>query len=242
MKNARKLLIPLAAVAAAGAWLWWSRRPFRYAGTVEATEVSLSSRVPANIAAVAVQEGDEVKKDQVLVRLDCSDYKISADLAAKDFARTERLFKEGSSPQEAYDRAQNRRDDTALKVKWCEIGSPLDGTVLARLHEPGEWASPGLKLLTLADLGGVHAYFYVPQAVLHEIKPGQDVKVFLPEAGDRPRRGRVAFVRPEAEFTPKNVQTREERTRLVYGVKVLLDNADRVLKPGMPIEAELPIE
>jgi HlyD family secretion protein len=86
----------------------------------------------------------------------------------------------------------------------------------------------------------VYAYFYIPQKVLYKLKPGQEVQAFLPEAGDQPRRARVAFIRPEAEFTPKNVQTREERERLVYGVKVLLDNADQALKPGMPVEAELP--
>src|SRR5205807_1596773 len=128
-----------------------------------------------------------------------------------------------SSPQEAYDRALNRRDDTALKVRRCTISCPIDGTVLARLHEPREWAAPGVKILTLADLGGVYAYFYVPQTVLYKINPGQEVAIYLPEAGNQQRKGKVAFIRPEAEFTPKNVQTRDERARLVYGVKVMLD-------------------
>jgi hypothetical protein len=112
--------------------------------------------------------------------------------------------------------------------------------VLARLREPGEWASPGLQLMTLADLSSVYAYIYVAQDVLHTLKPGQELEAFLPEAGDQPRQARIAFIRPEAEFTPKNVQTREERTRLVFGVKVALENSDGKLKPGMPIEVRLP--
>ena len=240
MKGKLKIILPVAAVLAVAGWIWWANRPFRYAGTVEATEVSPSPQIAANIASIEVREGDQVKKGQLLIQLDCSDYKIAADLAQRDFVRTERLYKEGSSPQEAYDKALNRRDDTALKVQWCSILSPIDGVVLARMHEPHEWAAPGVKILSLADLGGVYAFFYVPQTVLYKIRPGQEVPIFLPEDGNRPRKGTVAFIRPEAEFTPKNVQTRDERARLVYGVKVMLDNQDQVFKPGMPVEAGLP--
>jgi HlyD family secretion protein len=187
-----------------------------------------------------VQEGDVVVPGQILVELGCEDLKLAADIAAHDFARSERLYKEGSTPFETFDRDRNRRDATALSVSWCRLASPIHGTVLARLHEPGEWASPGVNLLTLADLDSVYAYIYVPQTALYTLKPGQELQAFLPEAGDKPRRARVAFIRPEAEFTPKNVQTREERTRLVFGVKVYFDNSDRALKPGMPVEVKLP--
>lgn len=239
--NKKIPLIVLGLALAAGVvWRLTTRGEFRYAGTVEATDVDLSPRVSSQISTVAVHEGDDVHAGQVLVELGCEDLKLAADIAARDFARSERLYKEGSTPFETYDRDRNRRDATALSVSWCRIASPIDGTVLARLHEPGEWASPGVKLLTLADMDQLYAYAYVPQTVLYLIKPGQAVKVFLPEARSGPRGGTVAFIRPEAEFTPKNVQTREERTRLVYGVKVRLDNKDRALKPGMPIELELP--
>ncbi|HVE13665.1 MAG TPA: efflux RND transporter periplasmic adaptor subunit [Elusimicrobiota bacterium] len=242
MKIEKKAVLPVLAAAGVAAGLWLRRDQFRYAGTVEATEVSLAPRVAAAIATVEVREGDAVHSGQLLATLDCADYSLAADLARKDYERAERLFKEGSVPKEAYDRAQNRRDDTALKVDWCKISSPISGTVLARLHEPGEWAAIGAKLLTLADMDQLYAYFYVPQPVLHKLSPGQEVQVFLPEAKGPARRGKIAFIRPEAEFTPKNVQTRRERERLVFGVKVLLENADRVLKPGMPIEAGLPVE
>ncbi len=241
MKKYKKPLIAVAVVVIAViAWRLKNSGEFRYAGTVEATDVDVSARVSSQILTVTVHEGTEVKAGQTLVELGCEDLKLAADIAARDFSRSERLNKEGSTPFEVFDRDRNRRDATALSVAWCRIASPINGTVLARLHEPGEWAAPGLKLMTLADLDQVYAYAYVPQTMLHQIKPGQDVRAYLPESKDGVRRGTVAFIRSEAEFTPKNVQTREERTRLVYGVKVLLDNADRVLKPGMPIEIDLP--
>ncbi len=240
MKNKKLLAIPVVLAAVLIAWKLLSREPFRYAGTVEATDVSLSPRVSSTISTVTVQEGDVVAPGQTLVDLGCEDLKLAADIAARDFARSERLFKEGSTPFETFDRDRNRRDATALTVSWCAISSPIHGTVLARLHEPGEWASPGVNLLTLADLDSVYVYIYVPQTVLYTLKPGEIVQAFLPESGGKPRSGRIAFIRPEAEFTPKNVQTREERTRLVFGVKVFLDNADQVLKPGMPVELKIP--
>jgi len=239
--NKKKLLaVPIALAAALIAWKLLTREPFRYAGTVEATDVDLSPRVSSTISTVTVHEGDAVVPGQLLVELGCEDLKLAASIAASDFARSERLYKEGSTPFETFDRDRNRRDATALQVSWCRIESPIGGTVLARLHEPGEWVSPGVKILTLADLGAVYAYAYVPQDVLYKLKPGASVAAYLPEAGDRPRRGTIAFIRPDAEFTPKNVQTRAERTRLVFGVKVALDNSDGALKPGMPIELELP--
>ena len=240
MKTVKKLAIPVALVLAVVAWRLRSRAEFRYVGTVEATDVSLSPRISSTISTVTVQEGDVVAPGQALVELGCEDLKLSADMAARDFARSERLYKEGSTPFETFDRDRNRRDAAALPVSWCRIESPIHGTVLARLHEPGEWASPGLSLLTLADLDSVYAYIYVPQTELYTLRPGQALEAFLPEAGDAPRRARVAFVRPEAEFTPKNVQTRAERARLVFGVKVALDNSDGLLKPGMPIELKPP--
>jgi HlyD family secretion protein len=239
MKNKLKLLIPAALAAGFVSWKVLSRPEFRYAGTVEATDVSLSPRISSTISTVTVQEGDVVAPGQRLVELGCEDLKLAADISAHDFSRSERLYKEGSTPFETFDRDRNRRDAAALAVSWCRIDAPIHGTVLARLHEPGEWASPGVNLLTLADLDSVYAYIYVPQTILYTLKPGQELSAFLPEAGDKPRRAHVAFIRPEAEFTPKNVQTREERTRLVYGVKVALDNSDQALKPGMPIEVTL---
>jgi HlyD family secretion protein len=240
MKNKKNLVLLAAVAAAFVAWKFYSRVPLRYAGTVEATDVDLSPRVSSTISTVTVHEGDTVVPGQTLVELGCEDLKLAATIAASDFARSEKLYKEGSTPFETFDRDRNKRDATALPVSWCKIASPIGGTVLARLHEPGEWVSPGVKILTLADLGGVYAYAYVPQDVLYKLKPGAEVSAYLPEAGDHPRRGTIAFIRPDAEFTPKNVQTRAERTRLVFGVKVALDNADGLLKPGMPIEIELP--
>ena len=235
----RKKIVPFLAAAlvlGAGIARWGCRRPFRYAGTLEVTEVGLSPRVAGPIREVAVREGDAVKKDQIVVRLDGDDLRLAADLADRDFRRGVTLNKNGSLPDEALDRLRFKRDDTALRLSWCDLRSPLDGLVLHRHREPGEWVAPAQNLLTLADAAHPYAYFYVAAPVMARLSVGQKVAATLPELGDRSANGVIVFVRGEAEFTPKNVQTRTERERLVFGVKVAFDNADGALKPGMTVE------
>jgi HlyD family secretion protein len=113
---------------------------------------------------------------------------------------------------------------------------------LSRYHEPGEWVDKSEKFLTLENIKDIWAYIYVPQTEIAHLKPGQKLKAILPEQNNREFTGTILKINDEAEFTPKNVQTRAERTRLVYGVKVsfLGSNNDETLKPGMTIEIELP--
>ncbi|MFA6003865.1 MAG: efflux RND transporter periplasmic adaptor subunit [Elusimicrobiota bacterium] len=240
MKN-KKILLIVPILIAAGLLTWRILgRPFLYAGTVEATEVDISARVSSVISAFEAKEGRTVAAGQRLVTLAGEDLKLAADIADKDFERAAQLRKGGSIPQEAYDRARYKRDDAALHLAWCGIDSPIDGTVLAVFREAGELVGPGTKLLTLADLREVWAMVYVPQPLLARLALDQEVSGVLPESPGRRLTGRIAHINDQAEFTPKNVQTRQERTRLVFGVKIIFPNPDRMLKPGMTIEVKLP--
>jgi len=242
--NKKKLLPLVLLLAAAGIALKLTvlKKEFRYAGTLEATKVDLSARLSSTIQAVAVQEGDRVKKGQALVTLLCDDTRVAADLARVNFERTQRLFKEGTVSQEAMDQVRNRKDDADVRLSWCGVSAPIDGTVLSRYREPGELVSPGVKLLTLADVRDIWAFIYVPQTEVARFKTGMRLAGRLPELGDRAFEGVVLKISDEAEFTPKNVQTRGERERLVFGVKVGFRdaNADETLKPGMTIEVVPP--
>jgi len=238
-----KKIISVLIIAAIAAGIYLKVRDggaFRYAGTVEATETDISARVGGVIESYGAREGEAVKKGQTVAELDCADLKLAADIAARDFDRAEELYKAGSVSRENYDRLKYRRDDTALKAGWCSVKSPVDGRLLYAYREPGELVAPGTKLATVADLSEVWAYIYVPHDELVKLAHGMEVRGYLPEAGDKELTGRVSVIYPEAEFTPKNVQTRKERTRLVYAVKVGFPNPDGLLKPGMTLEVELP--
>ena len=126
----------------------------------------------------------------------------------------------------------------ATKQKgYTIITAPLDGTVLRVHAELGELVFPGSALATLADLTHVKVKVYVPEPMLGRIKIGQKAELFTDTYPDRPLPATVAVISDQAEFTPKNVQTRDERVRLVYAVTLRADNPDGVLKIGMPVDA-----
>ena len=243
-RRIRIIVIALALLLAAGFGLraWLLRQPFHYAGTIEATEVDISARVASEIDKVLVREGDVVKRDQLLVTLHCEDIKVSATQAERDFKRAQQLRKGGFIREDVFDQFKTQVEQARLKLEWCTIDAPLDATVLTRYREPGELVSPGMKLLTLGDLRTPWAYVYVEQPLLVKLHAGMAVTGVLPELGGRALPGKIIKLSDEAEFTPKNVQTREERTRLVYGVKIEFANPDGLLKPGMPIEVDLGVQ
>jgi HlyD family secretion protein len=217
-------------------------KQFRYAGTLEVTKVDMIARLPAAITKVTVYEGDRVTAGQTLITFACENYKITERLAREDYDRNKQLVKNNFISPSNFDQYRSKLEDAQTKVSWCTLISPLNGKVLSRYHEPGEWMDPGLKILTLADIRDIWAYIYVPQPLVAKLSIGMKLNGTLPELKGRVFEGKIIKINDEAEFTPKNVQTQSERERLIYGVKVsfLRANADEVLKPGMTIEIVLP--
>lgn len=129
----------------------------------------------------------------------------------------------------------------ALKVQADKftLQAPISGLVLERPVQVGEVAIPGAPLMSLADLGHVTLTIYVPEDQLGQVQIGQSVSVQVDAYPERSFEGAVTFISSQAEFTPKNVQTREERVNMVFAVKVSLQNPEHALKPGMPADAVL---
>lgn len=237
----KKLLIPIPLIIIGVLiYIFFIRKTdFLYTGTIEATKIDISSRISSVISSFPAQEGHKVKKGDLLVQMACEDLKLNFELAKTDFDRADRLFKIGSLSQENFDHINGKRDDSSLKLDWCSIVAPNNTSILTTYREEGEYVTPGTKLLTLINLSEVWTYIYVPQPLLAKISIGMKVIGFLPELKMRPFEGRISYISDAAEFTPKNVQTREERTRLVFGVKVTFPNPDELLKPGMSLEVKL---
>ncbi len=114
----------------------------------------------------------------------------------------------------------------------------VGGTVTQKLADSGELAAPRGPILVVTDLDHAWANLFVPEPMIPRITLGQPATVFT-DAGGEGLPGTVTYVSPQAEFTPRNVQTPDERSRLVYRIKVSVDNRAGVLKPGMPVDAEL---
>ena len=265
---------------------------FYGSGTLEATQVLVSSQANGTIMNMNVDEGDPVNTGQVIavvdseklalqkkqlvaglaeVDLNMHNMRRSVELAKENLDNTQKkydriaaLYKEGSTTQQNYDdintalsaaKIQHQNAQTSLQAMTakkdqlkaqlallerqlsdCVITSPVNGTVLEKLIDAGELAHAGSGIATVADIHDMWIKVYVTEAELGRIKLGQAARL---ETGIKPPQsfsGKVAWISPRAEFTPKNVQTREARADLVYAVKVTVDNPDGVLKIGMPGE------
>ena len=206
-----------------------------YVGTIEVTKVYVSPRVASQIKARLAEEGSLVQEGQVLYQLACEDYAVQQQKLTNDFARAAKLTPAGAMAPQHYDSVRAQHDTNALQIDWCTVRAPLTATILTKYSEPGEWVQPGIRMMTLGDLTDVWAYVYVAQPMLASLSLGQKVKGYLPEIG-KSIPGEIIKINDEAEFTPKNAQTRHERERLVFGIKIRFDNAENILKPGMPIE------
>lgn len=243
MKGGLKILLPIVVLGLAAFGFYRVRSqndlPFRYAGTLEATRVDIPARVATVISAFTVDEGQKVSQGEKIASLACEDIKIAADLAESNFKRAEKLHRSGTMSDEVFDRIASNKRESDTRLKWCEVTSPLSGRVLTKYLEEGEWAYPGAKLLAVADLSDIWAYFYVPQEVMSKLKVGSKVTGYIPELGQKQFAGIIRKINDEAEFTPKNVQTQKERTRLVFGIKIAFDNPTEDLKPGMTMEVAL---
>jgi HlyD family secretion protein len=123
-------------------------------------------------------------------------------------------------------------------VQDFAIRSPIAGTILTRTVERGERVGDGTPLFTLVDPDRLYVKIYVPEPSIGKVALGQEARITVDAYPGRPFAARVSKVAQEAEFTPKNVETREERVKLVFAVEVALaENPGGVLKPGMPVDA-----
>ena len=124
------------------------------------------------------------------------------------------------------------------RIDDATVVSPAGGIVTQVLVEQGEFVAPMMPLLVVTDIDRAWANLFVPEPAVPRLTIGQEAQVFT-DAGGAGLPGTVTFVSPQAEFTPRNVQTADERSLLVYSIKVAVDNREGVLKPGMPVDASL---
>ena len=138
-----------------------------------------------------------------------------------------------------YQRALAQMKSVELQIKKSKILSPISGFVTTKFVELGEFVSPGVPIAKISNLDEVYIRIYLPENELGFVKLGDSVDVKIDSYPKRVFKGVVVFVSPKAEFTPKNVQTKEERTKLVYAVKVKVRNGEGIFKPGMPADVEI---
>lgn len=263
-------------------------------GVFETTEVLVSARGTGEIVSLNIEEGQQVKANEELGRLDVTQLELKKDqlksgkTAAtsrklntqqqvasisqqiqnlqREKVRFEALLKDGAATQKQVDdigyqiavlqkqlSAVNEQVSTANTsidgqsagfdaqigqvddmLRQAVITSPIDGVILSKYAEQGEFAAPGRALFKVADVSQMRLRAYITADLLTNVKIGQKVKVYA-DQGDKCRKeyeGTVSWISSEAEFTPKTIQTRNERSNLVYAVKIDVKN-DGIIKRGM---------
>jgi HlyD family secretion protein len=176
--------------------------------------------------------------------------------ASKDYERFKILYQDGVIASQQMDAAKSAYDVAVsqlqlsqaslrtadVKLKDSVIYAPLSGVVLRKNIEEGETVGASTMVFTLGDLENPWIKVYVKEDRLGFVKLGQRAEVKTDTYPGKVYEGTVTYISSEAEFTPKNVQTREERVKLVFGVKVSVKNVNNELKPGMPADVKIPIK
>jgi membrane fusion protein YbhG len=172
------------------------------------------------------------------------------DAADKDLARTQadlrlaRASKDTIGLKQQHVRAlqASRRAATGqlaevrANLAECQVVAPTDGTILSRPVEVGDVVSPGSPVFVMVDMSRLYVKVYVPEPDIPKLKLGDPAEIVVDAFPHRRFAARVSKIHEQAEFTPKNVETAEERLKLVFGVELTFVNPDRLLKPGMPAD------
>ncbi len=186
----------------------------------------------ADAAALAAQAQVEIAEGQ-LAQAEAQADRLKAGATPEDIATLEAQVSQAGAALTA---AEATLKAIEIELERTTLKAPVGGVILQRLVHVGELASPGAPLFTLADLDEVTLTVYVPEAELGRVSLGQAVDITV-DAYDEVFPGEVSHIASEAEFTPKNVQTQEERVHMVFAVKIRLQNPEHQLKPGMPADA-----
>ena len=189
--------------------------------------------------------GSRKQRDDAKARVDVARERLRGARDRVAAAReTAARLRSGSRPEEI-DVAQARVGAADAQIATLQkavddarVVSPVGGIVTQKLAETGELVLPRAPLVVVTDLDHAWANVFVPEPLIPKVRLGQPATVYT-DAGGSGLAGKVTFVSPKAEFTPRNVQTADERSKLVYRIKVAVDNREGILKPGMPVDAEL---
>jgi HlyD family secretion protein len=199
-------------------------------------------------ALLKANAGSQKQRDDARARVEVTRERLrSAQERVRAARETVARLKQGSRPEEIEaGRARVSAADAQSAVLEkaladAQILAPVSGVVTQKLVDAGEIVMRGTPIVVVTDLDNAWANLFVPEPMVPRVKLGQPAKV-VTDAGGEGLQGKVTFISPKAEFTPRNVQTAEERSKLVYRIKVTVDNRGGVLKPGMPVDAELALQ
>ena len=180
-------------------------------------------------------EAVNLKYESAAARLD--EARAVLNQAQSNLKKLELTEKEIQVAKTQQDAAKAAAAFAQIQMDYTRLNAPFDGIISTRNMEPGEVVTQGKEVLTLSEIEIAELKIYVNETDIGNVAYDQTADVRIDTFPDRIFKGRVSFISPEAEFTPKIIQTRKERVKLVYMVKITIPNPEHILKPGMPADA-----
>jgi HlyD family secretion protein len=250
------ILLVVVVLAAGGWWAWTTYSPSAVAaasalggsGTIEADQLAITPQMAGRVISAPAQEGVAVKKGEVIYRLDPTTAKLNVKGAHTAVTAQRANYrhvknKNGSTKAEKaaakalYDQAKIAEKMALVALGYTSIAAPIDGVISNLAVRQGENANPGSTLALLSDIANLYVTIYVPESRIGEVKIGQEGT--LKTDSTKSYTAKVTYVSSQAEFTPASIETKEQRVKLVYQVKLAVTDADSALKPGMPADVVL---
>ncbi len=238
-------------------------------GNIDIRQVDLGFRVAGKLEKMNCDEGDRVEKGQLLAELDHEPLvkavqeadarllalKMSYDNASDQYKRRQELIESNSISQEDFKtsyfsqralQANVQEAEAALSIakiqlKDSNLFAPSAGEILTRVREPGSIIKTGDPVYLLSLQSPLWVRSYIPEPKLGLVNTGMEAEIWTDTPSNPVYIGRVSFISPVAEFTPKSVETKELRSQLVYQIRVIIDKPDNKLKQGMPVTIRLPL-
>lgn len=235
-------------------------------GNIDIRQVNMAFRVDGRLQKMNFDEGDVVQKGDVLAHIDdepllnklnqakaqLDQAKVQSKNATITFDRKQPLCRSGTISKQECDDVATAKDESLANVAYelamvaeaqtaandATLTAPEPGVILVRITEPGSMLKAGLPVYTISLNDKMWARAYIKETELGKIKLGTKVNVHT-DSNDKVYKGHVGFISPQAEFTPKNIETASLRTDLVYRARIIIDNPDDFLKQGMPITIKI---
>ncbi|MGV8084009.1 MAG: efflux RND transporter periplasmic adaptor subunit [Coriobacteriia bacterium] len=244
------IVIVLLVAAGVGGYFWWkssqtaSGGALAASGTVQAKEYQVAPAMAGRVATVTVSEGDAVKKGDVLVQLDDTALQLQLQQAQAGVKVAQAALDaaEDSGTDADVDAAKARLEQAGIAVElaqvqlgYATVTAPSDGVIVTVATNAGQNASAGKTLVTLSDASTLYVSVYVSETRIGDVNIGQSVSAKT-DSSSKAFSGKVTFIASEAEFTPNEVQTQEQRTKLVYEVRANITDSTGTLKAGMPVD------
>ncbi|MDR1851076.1 MAG: efflux RND transporter periplasmic adaptor subunit [Propionibacteriaceae bacterium] len=246
----------LVLLLAGGGYWWWASSNSAPAdqatvltGTLEANEYQIAPAIAGQVKELKVAEGDKVEEGQVLAELDPMALELQVEQAQQGVtvakAALTNAKNDDDSTKADIDSAKAKVEQAQAAVKlakaqlaYATVKAPASGTVTSVSTNVGQTASPAKTMLVISQSDQLFARVYVQETDIGNVKVGQAATGTTDSSTDT-FSGKVTFVASEAQFTPNTIQTKDQRVKLVYEVRVQLDDSSGTLKPGMPVDVTL---